>query len=329
MRLTFLFLCILTLVVPQVLLANTKVTPLVIDREVKPRDIFTETITITNNENYTVRIYPSVNAVAVDEGGDVTEFTPPSMSDNKVTMTSWLEIKRSAVTIEAGKTKEIPLNIKVHPEAEPGVYHAVIGFGSGRNRDEALKKVTDGLAPRIVVTLNVDQERNEFLKLDKFIVERFVTKASNNAISYTLTNPGEANVVPTGEIILSNSRGEEVGSVVVNPDGDTLAPGQETTYTVPAPTEGLVGKYKAFLTVDYGTEQLASVYDTAFFYVLPWQKLLGILAVLLLLAVVLTLVLHRRYQNIGYSDGSEDIELYIRDEVSEDREHDVNLKKNL
>ncbi|MFT5036572.1 MAG: hypothetical protein ACI9VM_000134 [Candidatus Azotimanducaceae bacterium] len=304
-----------------------KVTPRIIDKEVKQRDIFTETISITNERSHQVHLYPSVNAVAVDEGGDISAFTPPSMSDNTQTVTSWLSISRGRLTVGPGKTVEIPVYVKIHPRAEAGVYHVFIGFGTGRNSPEAQKQVASGQAPGVIVTLSVDQKKTEFLKLNKFIVDRFVTSPENSAITYTLSNPGSAAVVPSGEIIISNGRGEEVAAVLVNPNSETLAPGQETTYVIPAPTEDLMGKYKAFLSVDYGSTQLASVYDTAFFYVLPWQKIVILFVVVLVIAVVLTLSWHRRNNAYEYEDDHDELPLHIKEDTSEDQDHDINLKQ--
>lgn len=304
-----------------------KITPRVIDKEVKQRDIFSETITVTNNEHHKLNLYASVNEVNIDEGGDIVGFTPPSMSDNTNTVTSWIAIKRGRIELSPGQTKEIPVEFKIHPEAESGVYHAFIGFGAANNKPTAEKQIINGTAPGVVVTLSVNQETTEFLKLSHFIIDRFVTETDNNAITYTLDNPGTANIVPKGEIIFYNGRGEEVDSVSVNPDSESLTPGQEATYTINAPTEGMFGKYKAFLSVDYGTAQLASVYDTTYFYVVPWQKLLILFATVLIFAILLTILLHRRYASDSlYDDGSEDVPFYIRNSVSDDKEHDINLK---
>lgn len=304
-----------------------KVTPRIIDRDVEKREIFTEILKVTNNANHVIEVYPSVNQVAVDEGGDITEFLSPSMTDKTVTITSWLSIRRAAHSIKPGETVEIPLEVKIHPEAEAGVYHAVIGFGTGRNREEALQKVQSGSAPSVFLTLRIDQEQTELLKLGNFFIDRFVTKGDNKAIHYALSNPGEAEVVPKGEIIFYNTRGEEVASIPVNPDKETIVPGQKSEYEVAAPIEHMLGKYKAFLTIDYGTEQVASVYDTVYFYVLPWQKLLIIFGIVLVFAIILTIILHRRMAGPEVSDGSEDIAFFVREDRSEEKEHDINLKK--
>ncbi len=326
-------LTLILIIIPAISLAQVgkhRVTPKVIDKEVKPRDIFTETIKIENLAGHKLDIFPTVNAVSVDGGGDIVDFTAPSVSDGTVTITNWIEFPRNNVELLPGETKELPLTIKIHPEAKAGVYHAFIGFGAGTNATEANQLVLNGAAPGIVVTLSVDQDRSEFLKLGKFIIDKFVTSPDNSAISYTLTNPGEAPVTPTGEIIISDSKGQEVSSVPINPASESLPPGAETTYQATVPTEGHLGKYKALLTVDYGTEQIASVYDTAFFYIVPWQQLLMLFVGILVVAIILTIIIHRRYRDDGDDDdehGAAYVPLRIREQLSPDKDHDINLKK--
>lgn len=293
-----------------------KVTPRVMNYEVKQRDIFTETITVTNNTDHKLNLYAAVNEVNLDEGGDIVAFTPRSVADNTTTPTSWINFTRGRIELMPGKSKEVPIEFQVHPEAAAGVYYVFIGFGAAHNQPLAHKQVAEGSAPGVMVTLSVDQKQTEFLKLGQFVIDRFVTEPENNAITYKLNNPGSAELVPKGEIIFYDSRGTEVAAVPVNPDNQALAPGQESEYTMSAPTDNLFGKYKAFLSVDYGSQQLASVYDTAFFYVVPWQKLLLVFSGVMFIAILLTVLLHRRYSHDDdddfYHDEHHNLPVFVR-----------------
>lgn len=329
----FIFFTLLLVLAPLVSTAQVskyKITPKVIDKEVKPRDIFYDTVKVENFTGSKLNLFPSVNIVAVDEGGDIVEFTSPSVSDGTVTVTNWIQIARNNVELLPGETIELPLTITIHPEAKPGIYHAFIGFGSGTTATEANLQVTRGSAPGIIVTLSVDQERSEFLKLGRFTIDKFVTSDDNSAISYTLTNPGETPVIPTGEIIISDTKGEEIVSIKINEASEALPPGAETTYTASVPIGNLLGKYKGLLSVDYGTNQIASLYDTAYFYILPWQKLLIIFLTILIVAVIMTIMIHRRYRDEDDDDdehGAAYIPLRVRSDQSPEKEHDINLKK--
>ena len=128
--------------------------------------------------------------------------------------------------------------------------------------------------------------------------------------------------------MLYDGNGKEVASVEANPMKQSLKPGEEVVLKASVPTKGLVGEYKAFLNVSYGAAQVGSVYDTVFFYVLPWQKLLMMFGVLALAATVVTVYLYRRYGMDEDDDGSEQIMFRFKEAPSEAKDHDIHLTKN-
>lgn len=304
------------------------VTPRVIDVEAEARDIIKRTITITNTGISRTRIFPSVNEIVVDEGGDITDFRGPTQVDRPSSITSWLEVPRGQISIMPGETFDLPVTIRMNPNTEPGEYHALIGFGFGRIRDDAERQVAEGRAPSVVVTIRVADTAVERMDLSGFIIDKFVTDSDNEAISYTLKNPGDTTVVPEGEIILYDKNGKEVTSVAANPNNIALAPGETVELTGSVPTKGLIGEYKGFLNVSYGAAQTGALYDTVFFYVLPWQKLLLLFGLLAVVAIVLTVYLYRRYGVDEDEDGAALVALHIKDDISSSQDHDIDLKKN-
>ncbi len=246
--------------------ANYTVAPLIIDLDLEKRDILTKTITITNNENRVIRLYPTVNEITVDDGGTLMDFVEPSMIDDKASsITSWLEIGRGRIELAPGESHEIDLVIKLHPETGAGEYHAMVSFPDGSNRPTAEAKVRAGQVPSTIVRIGVEQEQNQFLRLVRFSVERFIKAATEGDIAYVLHNPWKTPVVPTGEVIIYDTSGTEVASIDLNEEGTAIDPDTESSFVSKIP-EGLgMGKYKAFLSVEYGEHQKASVHDTAFF----------------------------------------------------------------
>lgn len=306
------------------------VTPKVIDVTAEARDIINKTITITNNHNSIVNVFPTVNEIALDEGGDIVEFKGPTQVDGTSSITRWLEIPRSQQSIMPGETKEINLTIRMHPQVQPGVYHAYLGFGEGLNSIEAAKQAERNQAPGIVVTVRIEDKKVEFVDLGGFYVDKYVTSNDNQAVSYTLKNPGDTTVMPTGEIIIYDGSGKEEFSIEANPDFISLAPGEEIRIERQLPINGLFGKQKAFLNVRYGSNLSASVYDTVFFYVLPWQKILMIFGIIVVFTIILTLYLHHRYEMGHHHDEDEDgvhaLHVHVVEGHSDEQEHDINLK---
>lgn len=309
--------------------ANYFVSPLVVDHELEKRDLREETITITNNEGRMVTLYPTVNEVSVNQGGGVHTFVEPSMTDRTTSVTSWLEISRAVVELMPGETKNLTLTIRVNPEVVPGEYHAFIGFPEGGNRPEAEKQVREGQVPGTVVRIGVDKVQNQFLRLAKFTVERFIKSSTEGEVSYALQNPGDDPVIPRGEVIFYDNNGVEVNSIEVNKGGAVIEGGGEMSFVEEIPQDMKMGKYKAFLAIEYGEHQTASLNDTAFFYVLPLTTIAIIFAVVLMVAIGLALFVHRRY-DMGVDDddaGVADVAMYVRQTRSESKDHDIDLSQ--
>jgi hypothetical protein len=304
------------------------VSPLIIDETVEKRDIKEFTITLTNTGDTPVTIYPTVNNISVTEGGTIEAFIPAVMSDRSSSIASWIEISRAGIDLRAGDTRTIVLTLRINPAAAAGEYHALVGFPFGGNRDEAERMVARGDAPGTVVSVSIEDKRTSLLKLSHFLIDRFVTSADNAAASYSIKNPGEETLIPHGEVIFYDSRGREVGTIPVNPEKIAIAPGEEYTFDAGVPADGLFGKYKAFLSVEYGTQNIASVQDTTFFYILPMKTILIILGMLLIVVISVSLYVHRRYFDEVIDDGSELLPVHVRDTSSDPLHHDIDLRNS-
>lgn len=306
--------------------ASYTVTPLVIDTKANARDIIKKTITLTNTGTQPVTIYPTVNNISRNDEGKMEAFIAPVESDRTQSLASWIEISRQGIDIPIGGTKTVDMTLHIHPSPVVGVYHAFLGFGTGNNRDEAEAQVKNGQAPGSMVTVTIEEKKNESLKLAKFVVRRFVTNDDNHAASYTFTNPGDEPLTPQGEIIIFNAKGDEVNTVPVNEEKITIQPGEEHVFTVSLPMKGMFGKYKAFLTVEYGNTQKGSVQDTSFFYVFPLKILFSILGVLILMTGIVAWRFHKKYFDEAVDD-SERLTFHIRESQSESKDHDIDLKQ--
>ena len=308
-------------------ISSYTVSPMVMDETVEARDIISKTITIQNTGDQPLTVYPTVNNISLKEGGTIEAFLSPVESDRTTSLASWIEISRLGVDIKIGESKAIPLTLRINPEPVPGTYHAFVGFGTGRNRDVAEQQVAAGLAPGVVLNVTIEEKKNEFMKLSKFIVSRFVTSAENQAAVYTFNNPGDEPLVPKGEIILYDSTGKEVGAVAVNTENIEIPPGGEHVFTASVPTQGLFGKYKAFLSVEYGSTQRGLVQDTSYFYALPLRTILIIVLVIAIAVAAVAWYMHKKYFDEEIDD-SDRLMVHVRETQSEAKEHDIHLTKS-
>lgn len=324
------FLLLSALLAPAAAEANGLiVSPLLIDHQAEARSIETDTITITNGTNAKIDIFPTVNNISLGANGGIEAFLTPTESDRTTSLSSWLEISRAPLELAPFASTTITLTLRVNPSPQSGIYHALVSFPIGKNRDEAEATVVRGGVPGVIVNVTIDENSTELMSLSQFSVDRFVVSPENEAVNYFVENTGDTETVPTGDIIIYNQRGEEVASIPVNPERKVLKAGESKTFITGVPLAGLVGKYKAYLSVQYGTTQRAQLQDTAYFYAIPWKKLIILFGGLALIAIALALVVHRRYAGDDGIDDSDPLPLHIRDSVSQAVHHDIDMKPRL
>lgn len=281
--------CALLLCASPVLAAELEVTPVVIDDKAKARDILKRSITVRNTTERKLNLFPSVNDVDAREGEE--EFVSAQNADERAdSLANWIELSRGVVELSPGEEKTIPFTVRITANAVPGTYHASISFGDGGDRASA-----EASTPLAVVAVNLDVQEDvkEFMQLKAFKTDSLFFSGDDVLFDYQLENIGNKDLKPTGEIRIYDRKGTEVASVEVNADGKEVPPSQISQLaSVWSAAQGF-GRYKAYLNVDYGSSQTASVQDTVFFWIVPWQQLLGLIVVSLIAVIVLALYSHR------------------------------------
>lgn len=306
--------------------SNYAVTPLAFNLDLEKRDIVAETIILTNNSDKLVRLYATVNEVSMDGDGVVESFQSPARADRTATPTSWVEISRQRIELQPKEVREIPFTIRMNPDAQPGEYNVFLGFAEASNAPQAQAKVSKGGQPGSLLYISVDKEQNVFLRLEKFVVDKFITEEKGGSVSYILKNPGSIDVVPKGEMIFYDNNGEEVAAVPLNTGDMPVAGEKSARFDMPVPNQLGIGKYKAFLSVEYGEHLTASVHDTAYFYVVPIKQLIIIFVLLMLFAIFVALYVHRRYDVPEGVLDYEQVPMYVKSGTSENQHHDIDLK---
>ncbi len=266
-----------------------QLTPIVINEKAKPRDIIKKDLLLTNNTSRRVNLYVSVNNIDPNAGSQ--QFVSPGTSDLSTSLANWIEITRGVIELSAGESRRVPYLIHVNLSAKPGTYFAEITVREGRTRAEAEAR-EDG--PRMLVNLEVMDDARERLQLGRFTTDSSVVLGNSIAFTYLLENTGNRLLEPRGSIRIFNRRGEEVGSVPVNADGEEITPQNRKQLAAAWSASGRFGKYKAFLDLEYGENQLASVQDTLYFWVFPWKEILAALIGVLVLGVFGTVIIHLR-----------------------------------
>ena len=268
-----------------------EVTPAVIDEKAYARDILEKSITIRNNFARNARVYVSVNNIDPSRGK--TEFVDYQRADRTTSLANWIEISRGGIELSPGETRTIPFEIRVSSDAVGGGYHAALSIGEGPTRDQA---ESTGLRTAAAVNIEVLESIREKLDLKKFISDKVFFLKFPVSFSYVLENVGNRPLVPSGEIIIYDRRGNEVGALPVNGTAAQIDP--ESEIQLASVWEGAqgMGRYKAYLQLEYGSGKRGSVTDSAFFWVIPLPFVLGIFLTFASVAGLLAWFVHTQYE---------------------------------
>lgn len=326
---SFSLLIFLALLLPVTSFASEiTIRPFLIDKTMVPRESASEIISLTSSyPNRKSVIYATVNEISVDSTGEIKEFITPVMTDRTTAVTSWVEIGRGRIELMPGQTVEIPLDIKVHPYAEPGEYHLFIGFVETSKRFKAEEVALAGDANGVIVKITVGDEREDSMRITSMTVDRFVTDGDKQQVEITVENAGEIASAPVGELIFYDSRGREITAVPVNSESVQISPGVSKTFSATIPITENLGRFKANVNLTYGKNQRANLYDTTGFYMVPLLYLFALAGLFLLFFVVLLVLLRRSMITGQPEESGDDIPLYVRDgHKPNPQDHDIHIK---
>lgn len=272
---------------------NTRftVTPIVANETAKPRDIIKKELVVANNTNERVGLRASVENIDPEAGAQ--EFVSPGVADLTRSLANWIEITRGVIDLAPGESRKIPYLIHVNVTAEPGNYFARIAFTDGTPVAKGAEQAReDGTS--LLLNVQVVDDARERLQLGSFLTRDSLVFGDEVGFTFQVENVGNRTIEPRGAIRIFNRRGEEVGSVPLNAGGVEVSPENAQQLASAWSAAGRFGKYKAFLDLEYGENQVASVQDTVYFWVFPWREILMTLVGVLTLAVFGTYVVHMR-----------------------------------
>jgi hypothetical protein len=284
--------CYLLLAVNSAAAAEFTALPAIIDAKGKAREIIHQTITVENTSDRLLDIYPWVADLDAATGATgKTDLGGGSPYDGRATSISrWIEVTRGVISLLPDEKREIPVLIQIDLGARPAIYHGAIRFSMGPNRDAAEKNIAE--TAEVLVNIEVLEDKNIRLQLSSFAAVKNMFTGGLASFDYALENIGNRGVVPAGKVRIYDRSGQEVATVDVNADAKSIAPSKKELLAASWAADGRFGRYKALLDVSYGDR--GTLQDTVFFWVLPWQKVAGLFAALVVACVVVAVLLHSR-----------------------------------
>ena len=113
-----------------------------------------------------------------------------------------------------------------------------------------------------------------------------------------LNNFGNQSIVPKGNIYIYNKRGEEIVSLDVNPEAESVAADALWEKSVRWEDTVGFGKFKARLELEYGVKDKRDLQDTVFFWIFPWKLLLAFfIGTFIFLVLMVTWIFKKTYNH--------------------------------
>lgn len=204
---------------------------------------------------------------------------------------SWIK-PLPQITLSPKEIVNLPLQINVPASASPGSYFAVVRF-SGNAPQAQGTAVSLSASIGALVFLRVNGDAKEQLTIADYYASQDNKKKSlfeSTPIQFVarLKNDGNVHEQPVGQVVVSDTFGNNVANVSMNLEKSIVLPGSTRKYTADLDKTVigdriLFGRYTAKLHVVYGDNQ--SLDKTISFWVVPY-KLIFLAIVLLVAAIV-------------------------------------------
>ncbi len=270
-----------------------EITPGIIDTQANPRDKLEYILTLKNNGERGVTMYPLVYDIDMTDSHKI--FSAPEKLDKATSIARWTSIKRGAVDLDPGAEVTLALTIEVNLSAKPGKYYAGISFSPGSNITMAGDNFNASPQPTVTINIEVKDQTVELLEKQDFSAERNIFFRFPVIFDVNVSNAGNVDTVPTGNIYVFNRKNQEVAEIPFNSEQRAVVPGAKEVLTAAWNGKGLgVGKFKATLEGQYGVNGARDLQGTAYFWVLPWYLVVILGGGLLLAATLLTVIIFRR-----------------------------------
>ncbi|MBI2984858.1 MAG: hypothetical protein HYY50_04515 [Candidatus Kerfeldbacteria bacterium] len=277
---------------------------------VQPGQTVKTSIKLYNEEDRAYALFSSVsNFTAYGEEGEPTFDFAEQRSD----LAGWIDVGAGPYTLKPGDRIEVPIEINVPPEAEPGGHYASVFFGTEPSpKQEGGGQVAVRSLVGTLIILRVEGQVQESGSILEFKPTGSKSKSRLPVdLLLRIRNDGNVHFRPKGTVIVRNIFGGESARLTANDTNGAVLPDSvrrfEVTWQKPDSKDQSgnffsefgaewrnfgFGPYTATATVMYGQSDL-TLQATTQFTIIPWRVLLMVLVVLVILILILTVGLKR------------------------------------
>ena len=201
----------------------TTVSPVLVDVDGNPGEAISGFITIKNNENETRTYYASTqNFIARGEEGRQTFLN----EEEGTGLASWIITEVGTFTLGSGDERRVAYTIDIPDSAEPGGHYAALFFSTQPTGEEGGSSVGIGAKIGVLFLARVSGDIREEAVVESFrIANGRVLSRLPAFFELRVRNTGNVHFRPQGDIVITNSLGQEVDRFPVNPKNSAVLPG--------------------------------------------------------------------------------------------------------
>lgn len=280
-----LFFLILLIILPifkaNAQLTSIRISPAIIERNLNPGEVFSTSLSITNQESVTQQYYLTKRNIRASSFGDELLYTE---EETEFELSSWMKIPREPLVLKSGETKEISFNIVVPQNASPGSHFGAI-FASLKPpevEDKNLSVSTVGYLVGMIVSIRIPGAIVEDAQIREFSTDRNIYNKPKVIFNAVTENLGNVIIKPRGFVDIIDSFGKKITTLDINKSKLSVFPKSRRNLVSTWEGEGLVfGRYQAALNLVYGEDSKRTLISSTSFWVLPLKIILPILGIVM------------------------------------------------
>ena len=275
------------------------VSPVRIEVAGNPGQTVKGNLVLLNDQTTPQKLYSSLANFESNGTTGVPVFTPATQG-----LGTWIKVP-SEVDLQPGEQQNVPYEITIPSGASAGGNYAAIFWSPSPNAANS-GQVAIGSRTGILVLLTVNGDITINGALSGFKANGGFFDSVPVNFQYTFGNAGNDRVVPQGSINIKNLGLWTSASLTANGAKGNVLPNSNRTFNVAWGSDNAkgffakVGKewnnfhlgiYTADLSLSYGQDKLAVGSYT--FFMLPWQLLLTLVIILLIVGFLVALVVKK------------------------------------
>lgn len=267
------------------------ITPLKWELSGNKGQVFHETVTAVNPNDFPLKVVPEFQDFRVLENAGIQWI--PSDVENPYRMTDWITIQKDPITLKPKEQIDLPFTITVPSNASVGGHYAAIFFRAVVDSSGG----SIGSIPRVgaLIIFNVNGVVDKSGQVSNFSVSHFIDHGPV-VFDLSLKNTGTTHYEPTAQISISNIFGSP--TIITPEPGRLIYPGVSRSLKTTWNKNYPLGFYSAKLSFTDGN---GTVHTTStWFFGFPWKYVLMVLLALVVLRY-LYLYLRKRFKIVRAS----------------------------